>query len=100
MPELSESEQRKRPRARRPRNVTIPGPPMTLGDMRQHGVRRLSVHCESFYCLHSSIIAVENFPDNVLVPSLGPRMACTQCGRIGAHARPYWAEMDAKGAGA
>jgi hypothetical protein len=91
MPELSEREQRKRPR--RARNVTTPGPPMTLGDMRRHGVRRLRVYCESFACLHNGIVEVENFPDEVLVPSFGPRMACTHCGRIGAHARPSWADI-------
>jgi hypothetical protein len=31
-------------------------------------------------------------PDDVLLPSFGPRMVCTGCGMIGADVRPNWKE--------
>ena len=33
---------------------------------------------------------VDRWPDNVPVPSFGPRMVCTGCGIVGADARPNW----------
>jgi hypothetical protein len=98
MPELSEKEQRKRP-PYRPRNVSEPGPPMTLGNMREHGVRRLRAFCENRKCRHTGLVDVDDYPDDAPVPSFGPLMACTQCGAIGAHARPYWGEAPRKGQG-
>jgi hypothetical protein len=31
---------------------------------------------------------VDHLPDDLTVPSFGPRMVCTKCGTIGADARP------------
>jgi hypothetical protein len=47
---------------------------MTLGNMRQHGVRSFAVACSIGH--HEAII------------SPGPRMVCTKCGIVGADARP------------
>ena len=66
------------------------GPPMTLGNMRHHGVRSLAVSCH--LCHHAAVLSVEPWPDAVTVPSFGPRMVCTGCGIIGADARPNWQE--------
>ena len=66
--------------------------PMTLGNMRANGVRTLAVYCEGCRCHHEAIIDVSGFPDDVPVPSFGPRMVCTVCGAIGADARPNWNE--------
>jgi hypothetical protein len=66
------------------------GPPMTLGNMRENGVRSLAVYC--LLCHHRAVLGVDKWPDHVTVPSFGPRMVCTQCGMIGADARPNWAE--------
>ena len=46
--------------------------PMTLGNMRQNGVRRLSVSC--WICHHAAVIDVGDYPDPVPVPTFGPRM--------------------------
>jgi hypothetical protein len=61
---------------------------MTLGNMRAQGVRSLSVSC--WQCHHDGVLSVDSWPDDVYVPSFGPRMVCTRCGTIGADARPNW----------
>jgi hypothetical protein len=45
---------------------------MTLGNMRENGVRRLDVSC--WICHHAAV------HDDVPVPWFGPRMVCTGCG--------------------
>jgi hypothetical protein len=35
---------------------------------------------------------VYHLPGDLTVPSLGPKMACTKCGMIGADVRPNWKE--------
>jgi len=78
------------------RNV-YPILPMTLGNMRRHGVRSLAVACS--ICHHEAIISVEPWPDSVPVPTFGPRMVCARCGIIGVNARPNWREHWTHGAG-
>jgi hypothetical protein len=53
---------------------------MTLANMRDNGVRSLSVTCEVCH-------------DATPVPAFGPRMVCTSCGIVGAYARPNWSEQ-------
>jgi hypothetical protein len=65
--------------------------PMTLGSMRENGVRSLAVQCQQ--CRHEVIMDVDRPPGRVTVPSFGPRMVCTKCGTIGADARPNWREV-------
>jgi hypothetical protein len=66
------------------------GPPMSLGNMRHHGVRSLSITCE--LCRHAAVVNVDGFADTVTVPSFRSRMVCTSCGIIGADVRPNWSE--------
>jgi hypothetical protein len=42
------------------------GPPMTLANMRENGVRSLSVTCE--LCHHEAVMNVDVFDDAVPVP--------------------------------
>jgi hypothetical protein len=63
---------------------------MTLANMRENGVRSLSVTCE--LCHHEALMNVDAFDDSVAVPAFGPRMVCTFCGIVGADARPNWRE--------
>ena len=68
------------------------GSPMTLGNMRENGVRSIAVYCASGRCHHSAVLEVAGMADDVEVPSLGPRMVCTACGLVGADVRPNWGD--------
>src|SRR3954466_12102161 len=75
------------------RNPAMPhprytGPPMTLGNMRANGVRRLDVSCWEGH--HSAVIDVDRYGDDVPVPSFWPCMVCTYFGTKGCDARPNW----------
>jgi hypothetical protein len=65
--------------------------PMTLGNMRQLGVRSLPVSC--WLCHHQAVLSADNWRDDISVPSFGPRMVCTSRGIVGADARPNWKEQ-------
>jgi hypothetical protein len=47
-------------------------PAMTLGNMRENGVRSLSVTCE--LCHHEALMNVDTFGDVIPIPAFGPRM--------------------------
>jgi DNA-directed RNA polymerase subunit RPC12/RpoP len=64
--------------------------PMTLGNMRQNGVRGLDVTC--LHCGYRIEVNVDAYLDDVPVPSFGPRMRCSRCGKLGATAIPNWSE--------
>jgi hypothetical protein len=66
------------------------GPPMTLANMRENGVRSLSVTCE--LCHHEAVMNVDALDSAIPVPAFGPRMVCTSCGIVGADVRPNWQE--------
>jgi hypothetical protein len=65
--------------------------PMTLGNMRENGVRSLAVSC--LLCRHEAVVDAAPWPDDAPVPTFGPRMVCTRCGIIGADARPNWRDQ-------
>src|SRR5260370_33469054 len=68
--------------------------PMTLGNMRRNGVRGLDVTC--LHCGYRTEVNMDAYPDDVMEPSFGPRMRGSQCGHLGADARPNWAERAAR----
>ena len=60
--------------------------PMTLGNMRRHGVRGLFATCG--HCGHERAVNMDDWPDDAAVPSFGPRMRCSRSGKLGATAVP------------
>jgi hypothetical protein len=66
--------------------------PMTLGNMRENGVRSLLVTCSNVTCRHEKIVNVDAYGDDLFVSSFGPRMRCERCGQRGADVRPNWNE--------
>jgi len=65
---------------------------MTLGNMRENGVRSLAITCGAVWCNHQAVLDADAFADDVTVPSFGPRMVCTVCGAIGGNVMPNWNE--------
>ncbi len=75
------------------RRESYRGPPVTLGHIRSHGVRRLLIYCtDGLYCYHSAIIDADRWPDDTVLLDLDRRAVCTKCGIVGADVRPNWAE--------
>ena len=64
---------------------------MTLGDLRELGVRSLGFQCHR--CHHERTTNADHLPGALTVPSFIPRMVCTRCGIGGADARPNWKEQ-------
>lgn len=64
------------------------GPPMDLANMRQNGVRSLSVGCLD--CQHNAEVNVDSYPSHVAVPSIAGRMKCSKCGSKRVHVMPAW----------
>jgi hypothetical protein len=67
--------------------------PMTLGNMRANGVRTLAAWCLGRGCDDYRVFDVSGYPDDLPVPSFGPRLRCECCGHLGADVRPNWNEM-------
>jgi transcription elongation factor Elf1 len=55
-----------------------PGPPMTLANMRQNGVRAVTATCEA--CGRSADVNVDALPETIAVPKAGQRLRCSRCG--------------------
>ena len=69
-----------------------PGPPMTLKNMREQGVRGLAVYCLNHACLHRAVISADDYPDDIEVPSFARRLKCSKCGGRRVDVRPNWLE--------
>jgi hypothetical protein len=71
------------------------GPPVTLGDIRAHGVRRLLIYCsEGLNCHHSTTVEADRWPAKPpfgicvrkrCAPDAG--LSARTCGRIGPSGR-------------
>ena len=74
---------------------TPPGPPMTLGNIRELGVQRLIASCLNDACRHVALIDVSSYPADTEVPSFRPRVVCAKCGGLGnkIDVRPNWKEQ-------
>jgi hypothetical protein len=66
-------------------------PKITLGEMRQSGVRGLLVYCGDHHCSHwikLSPAECDRWPDDVRLSDLEPQLVCSACGQRGAEVRP------------
>ncbi len=70
-------------------------PPMTLGNMRAHGIRSIDAYCQAIGCGHASTLNVDGLPDELPVPDVGLRLRCSRCGSRSIQTRPNWAELRA-----
>lgn len=74
-------------------------PPMTLGEMRVHGIRSTDGWCEAIGCGHGSTLDVDGLRHELPVPDVGVRLRGLRCGSRSIHTRPAWSEMKAAGMG-
>jgi hypothetical protein len=63
---------------------------ITLGEMRNSGLRRLLVYCGDYKCAHSTKISAERWADHVRLSDLEPLFVCQVCGHRGADVRPLF----------
>jgi hypothetical protein len=67
-------------------------PPMTLANMREHGVRSIEATCRT--CQHSARLNVDGWPADVPVPDVGLGLVCSACGGKEIETRPDWREFN------
>ncbi|HZZ24354.1 MAG TPA: hypothetical protein VFE60_18005 [Roseiarcus sp.] len=65
-----------------------PGPPMTLANMRENGVRAVIASCAN--CGRSADVNVDALPETGTVPKAGQRLRCSRCGGKTILTRPAW----------
>jgi hypothetical protein len=66
---------------------------MTLGNVRELGVRRLLLSCLNHACRHEALLDVSGWPAEIEVPSFRPRMKCSKRGRRNVDVSPNWKEQ-------
>jgi hypothetical protein len=71
--------------------------PMSLANMREHGVRFVEATCED--CKHEAVVNVDSLPDAVYVPDVALRLRCSACGSKKITTRPDWTHHAAHGRG-
>jgi hypothetical protein len=72
-----------------------PGPPMTLGNMREPGVQNLIAFCLNDACRDTALIDLSSYPADTEVPWFKSRVKCGKCGGRGnkIDVRPNWKEQ-------
>jgi hypothetical protein len=65
-----------------------PGPPMSLANMRENGVRAVIATCET--CNRSADVNVDALPETIFVPHVGNSLRCSQCNGKAISTRPAW----------
>jgi hypothetical protein len=64
------------------------GPPMTLANMRQNGIRVVIATCQT--CGHKADVNVDSLPETIIVPETGRWLRCNQCSSKQIDTRPAW----------
>jgi hypothetical protein len=60
---------------------------ITLGEVRQMGIRGLLIYCSDYHCSHNIEISGDQWPDDVRLSDLEPLFVCQACGIKGAEVR-------------
>jgi hypothetical protein len=63
--------------------MTTPGPAMTVGNMRELGVKQLIASCLNDACRHTALIEVWSYPAETEIPYFKSRVVCAKCGARG-----------------
>jgi len=61
---------------------------ITLGEMRESGVRGLLIYCSDYRCSHHIKVSGDRWPAEVRLSDLEPLFVCKACGIKGADVRP------------
>jgi hypothetical protein len=69
-----------------------PGPPMTLGNLRELGVRGLNVLCLNPACCHELTFNADDYAGDIEMSWFRSRMVCGKCGGNRVDVRPNWKE--------
>src|SRR5688500_3126736 len=69
--------------------------PMSLANMREHGVRSVEATCED--CKHDAVVNVDSLPGDLYVPDVALRLRCSACGSRKITTHPDWTHHKAKG---
>src|SRR5215216_6242344 len=67
-------------------------PPMTLANMREHGVQSVTAHCQEIGCGHEGSLNIDYLPGDFPVPDVALRMRCSACGSRNVKTIPAWKE--------
>ena len=68
------------------------GSPMTLGNMRELGVRGLHILCLNPACCHELTFSADDYAHDIEVSWFRSRMICGKCGGKRVCVRPDWKE--------
>ena len=63
---------------------------ITLGEVREMGVRGVLVYCSDYHCSHWTAIRGDRWPDDARLSDLEPLFVCQACGAKGANVRPHF----------
>ena len=64
--------------------------PMSLANMREHGVRSVEAECQD--CKREALVNADSLPDTLPVPDVALRLRCSGCGSKQIVTRPNWRE--------
>jgi hypothetical protein len=68
--------------------------PMSLGNMRAHGVRSVLATCQETSCGHARSVNVDNLSADVPVPDVALRLRCSACGSRNVKTQPDWKQSE------
>jgi hypothetical protein len=69
---------------------------ITLGEMREMGVRGVLIYCSDYHCSHSVAMSGDDqWPDHIRLSDIEPQFVCKACGIRGADVRPDFNCADA-----